>query len=130
MYEIPGHGKSKVDDVCVTAKVTVQWLAATGCVFHNAKDVVECLIDKYAESSTNGCIKEITEDELQLGRIKALSLEVSKVEQRSKLRVAVSKPDQSVFLRLCLCEECKSDYGSSDLFNKYTLSVGKSQCHS
>ena len=24
MYEIPGHGKSKVDDVCVTAKVTVQ----------------------------------------------------------------------------------------------------------
>ena len=45
-------------------------MAATGCVFHNAMDIVECLIEKYAESSTNYCIKEISEEELQLVRYK------------------------------------------------------------
>lgn len=36
------------------------------------------------------------------------------------------KPGQSVFqgaTKLCLCEECKNDYGSCDLFHDYTLSV-------
>ena len=72
-------------------------MAVIGHVFHNVKDVVEFLIDKYAESSTNYGIKEITEKELQLGRKKALLLDVSKVEQSSKLRVVVFGPGQSVF---------------------------------
>ena len=127
MYEIIDHGKRKVDHVDGTAKVTVQWMAVIGHVFHNVKDVVEFLIDKYAESSTNYGIKEITEKELQLGRKKALLLDVSKVEQSSKLRVVVFRPGQSVFwgaTRLSLCEEYKNDYGSCELFDDYTLSVG------
>ena len=72
-------------------------MAVIGHVFHNVKYVVEFLIDKYAESSTNYGIKEITEKELQLGRKKALLLDVSKVEQSSKLRVVVFRPGQSVF---------------------------------
>ena len=56
-------------------------MAATGRVLYNAKDMFECLIEKYVESSTNYCIKEISEEELQLGRKKALSLDVSKFEK-------------------------------------------------
>ena len=70
MSWISNHGKGKVDHVGGTGKATVQQMAATGCVFHNAMDIVECLIEKYAESSTNYCIKEISEEELQLVRYK------------------------------------------------------------
>ena len=80
MYGIPGHGKGEVDHVGGTDKVTVQQMAAAGHVFHNAKDIVECWIEKYAELSTNYCIEEISEEELQLGRKEALSLDFSKVE--------------------------------------------------
>ena len=51
-------------------------MAAAGHVFHNAKDIVECWIEKYAELSTNYCIEEISEEELQLGRKEALSLDL------------------------------------------------------
>ena len=55
-------------------------MAATGRIFHNVKDIVECWIEKYAELYTNYCIKEISEEELELGRKEALSLDFSKVE--------------------------------------------------
>ena len=80
MYGIPGHGKGEVDHFGGTEKVTVQQVAVTGRVFHNVKHIVECWIEKYAELYTNYCIKEISEEELQLGRKEALSLDFSKVE--------------------------------------------------
>ena len=80
MYGIPDHGKGEVDHVGGTDKVTVQQIAATGRIFHNVKDIVECWIEKYAELYTNYCIKEISEEELELGRKEALSLDFSKVE--------------------------------------------------
>ena len=49
MYKILGNRKSEVDHVGGTVKVTVKWIGVTGHVFHNAKDAVEFLIDKYAE---------------------------------------------------------------------------------
>ena len=49
MYEILGNRKSEVDHVGGTVKVTVKWMGVTGHVFHNAKDAVEFLINKYAE---------------------------------------------------------------------------------
>ena len=86
------------------------------------------MIEKYAESCTNYCIKEISEEELKLGQKGALSLDVSKVEQSSKQCGIIFKPGQSVFqgrTRLCLCEEWKNDYGSCDLLDDYTFSAWK-----
>ena len=61
---------------------------------------------------------------LQLGQKEALSPDISKVQQSSKLRIIALKSGQSVFwgaTRLSLCEECKNDYGWCDLFDKNTL---------
>ena len=71
-YGIPGHGKGEVDHVGGTAKVTIRRMAAAGCTFINATDIVDALKKNYADSTTTqNCIKEISEEELQTSRKEA-----------------------------------------------------------
>ena len=116
MYGILGHRKDKVDHVGGTAKVTVQSMTATGHVFHNAEDIIECLIEKYAESSTNYCIKEISEEELQLGW--------KEVQNYLLLYLSLVNLCSDVPLGCVPYKECKNDYGWNH-FDNYTLSVCK-----
>ena len=122
-YGIPGHGKGEVDHVGGTAKVTIRRMAAAGRTFLDASDIVEALIEKYANSSTTKyIIKEISSKDLEFARKEARSLKISTVDGNSSLRVIVFQAGRTTFQgakRLCICTECKEDHGSCSNYRGY-----------
>ena len=125
MHGIPGHGKGEVDHVGGTAKVTVRKMAVSGMSFYNASGIVNALDNRYAESSSvNYRIKEITVEQLEKERKEAKSIIVSPTEGSSSFRAMVFKPGSEAFkasTRLCICEDCKVEYGLCSTFSEYSM---------
>ena len=120
IYGIPGHGKGEVDHV----GVTVHKMAASGHSFYNASDIVNALIDRYAESSVKYHIKEITVMELEKERQAVKSIKVATIEGSSSFRAMLFEPGKTTFKalsRICICAVCELDYGLCASFHEYSL---------
>ncbi len=75
-------------------------------------------------------IKEVKVQEIEELRCKRRKKVSMTVDGSSMFHVLVFKPKESFFLaspRLCICDECKQDYGSFSLFYQHELNVQELQ---
>ena len=126
-YGVEGHGKGEVDHVGGIAKVSARNEMARGKIFNNASDIVQHLINQFGTRDnpeyhiTEGTVGELEEERESRRR------KVYKTIKGSALwHVMIFKPGQAYFVaspRLCICDECASNYGSCALFTRYELDV-------
>ena len=127
IYGVEGHGKGEVDHVGGIAKVYARDEINRGTIFTNASGIVNSLICKFgANSDPKYDIREIDVQELTAIRSKRNRMVFKTVHGSDSFHVMVFKPNASTFRaspRLCICDECKADYGSCSLFSEYELCV-------
>ena len=124
IYEVAGHGKGPVDHVGGIAKVKVRREVAAGNPLRYASEMVEFLTEKFKDKvNPSYMFKEITSKRLETARSSERLKVFSTIEGSSKFQVIVFKPNQVMKAapRLCLCEKCKVDYGSCQLFEEYAI---------
>eukprot|EP00794_Sanderia_malayensis_P019611 gene19611-21542_t len=127
LYGIEGHGKGEVDHVGGIAKVYARDQITRGVIFTNAAGIATSLIKKFGANMKPAYhIKEVEVEELEELRCKRRKKVFKTVDGSSTFHVLVFKPKESFFLaspRLCICDECKHDYGSCSLFSQHELNV-------
>ena len=121
IYGVPGHGKGEVDHVGGMAKVAVHRMAAEGHTFQNAEDITSALHEKFnLYTSPQYHIKEIKVQ--SQNKIKKMNFKT--VEGSSNFRVILFKPSSITFKaanKLCICDDCRIEYGSCENFDEYEL---------
>jgi len=127
VFGIAGHGKGEVDHVGGIAKVAVRREIAAGSFFSDAEEMVEFLQSKFhGNKSPEYFFKEIHVKRLETTRASAKLKKCSTVDGSSTFQVMLFQPDVDTIKaapRLCLCEECKLDYGCCEIFTDYHLVV-------
>ena len=126
-YGVEGHGKGEVDHVGGIAKVFARDQINRGVIFSGAAHIVSHLIQKFGTNkSPEYHIAEIKVEELEVLRESRCRKQYKTVDGSASFHVMVFKPNQTYFMtspRLCICEQCKEDYGSCSLFSRYKLDV-------
>ena len=126
LYSVPGHGKGEVDDVGGIPKVEVRREVAAGKKLQFGDEMVEFLSGKI-NSKTDPAykFKNITTAQLEEARAEERLKVYSTIEGSSKFQAIVFKPNQKMKAspRICLCKECKDDYGSCALFKEYEINI-------
>lgn len=125
IFGIAQHGKGEVDHVAGIAKTAIRRAIATGDFFRDAGEMVEFLNSKYKNNTNpNYAIKELYEQTLERARVESRQNVYDTINGSSFFQVMIFSPNSNtrVANRLCLCELCKINYGSCDLFKDYNLS--------
>ena len=125
VFSVAGHGKGEVDHVGGLAKCAVRRYVGTGKDVLNAGDCVTFLDGKFGcKTNPTFHIKEINVDELNERRAETRQKKYPTVSGSDSFQVMVFTPHSRTFKAasyLCMCEECKQEYGSCDLFSSYDL---------
>ena len=127
VFGIPEHGKGEVDHVGGIAKNTIRRAIAEDNFFENASTMVDYLNNKF-ENYTDPCyiIKEIEEEVLASMRRESQLKVFRGINGSSKFQVMLFQPNATFIkaaTRLCLCEQCKTKYGSCSIFQEYPLQI-------
>ena len=81
--------------------------------------------EKFGESvDSKYCFKEISSETLSRIRSNARYMNYGKLQNSSKQRVAIFRPNSTTVLTapyLCVCESCSEEFGSCDLFQEHCL---------
>ena len=126
IFGIAEHGKGEVDHVSGLAKTAIRREIAAGEFFSDASDMVMFLKEKFEGNSTKYFVKEIDEQLLQIVRADNKLKDFISINRSTLFQVILFKLNTAHILaasRLCLCSECKIEYGSCDLFKHYTINV-------
>ena len=100
-------------------------MAVSGKVFLGADNITECLNEKYSSfKSPRYVIKTILEKELETAQKEARRIKVKAIENSSLFCVMVFQPHNDIIKcakRLCICDECQTEYGSCASFISKSL---------
>ena len=110
-YGILGHGKVEV---------------AAGIKLSTSVEMVNPLSEKFAEKSNPSYFfKDIVSGRLDELRQQERLKVYSTIKSSSKFQVLVFTLNKKLraATRLCICEKCKVEYGSCQLFHEYALMV-------
>lgn len=115
-----------MDHVGGIAKVAVRREVAAGSVVLSSSDeMVEFLTEKFKEKNhPKYYLKEIDSKRLEIARASLRRTVFRGIDGSSQFQVIVFKPDSTSIraaTRLCLCNLCKEDYGSCQLFSEHQL---------
>ena len=125
IFGIPEHGKGEVDHVGGIAKTTIRRGVASGIYFEGVNSMVNFLESKFwAKKEPKYVIKEITKDSLERNSGKYNICNTN--DGSSLFQVIVFSPNSQHIKtspRLCICDDCKLEYGSCSIFNSYQLQV-------
>ena len=117
----------KVDHVGGIAKVAIRQNVAAGGFFQCSEDMVEFLEKKFPNtSSVTYFFKTIDESLLDEERSLDRLEKVETVRGSDSFHVMVFSPGEDAFKaspRICVCEKCKVNFGSCELFTEYSLSA-------
>ena len=93
--------------------------------FCNSDDIVEFLSNKFKDNQEPVYyFKGIDEERLMAAREKSKIRKVCPIKGSSNFQVMVFRPNNDIIRasnRLCLCDQCKVEYGSCDNFNDYVM---------
>ena len=127
IFGIPEHGKGEVDHVGGIAKTTIRRGVASGIYFEGVNSMVNFLESKFGDKKEpKYVIKEITKDSLETERNNGKYNICNTIDGSSLFHVMVFSPNSQHIKaapRLCICDDCKLEYGSCSLFNSYQLQV-------
>jgi hypothetical protein len=127
VYGIAQHGKGEVDHVGGIAKNTLRKAIAERKVFQNVEQMCEYLQTKFADNThPKYHVDVINEEELQEARLEASKHLYGRIVGASTFQVIVFTPNSTTMKtapRICICEVCKANYGSCELFNEVELPV-------
>jgi len=127
IYGIAEHGKGEVDHVGGVAKTAIRREVATGTFFESTEEMVEFLEKRFSDSITPRYIpKLICAKKTNQLRDEAKLIQCKSIDGSSSFQVMIFKPNSTIIKaanRLCICDECQSDYGSCALFKEYSLTV-------
>lgn len=127
VFGIPEHGKGEVDHVGGVAKTAVRREIAAGEFFNSVDEMVDMLKRKFGDNESPKYVFKLISEKKILEKRELSKLKVyPTIKGSNKFQVMVFKPNQSQFAaapRLCLCDECKINYGSCPIFQKYDLST-------
>ena len=97
-----------------------------GTSYSSSIDIVEALKPNLTDKKVRYSIKAIPEDRSDVARKQDNSLKISTIDGSSSFHALVFKPNSRAFrasTRLCVCDDCKVEYGSCKLFKDYTLTI-------
>ena len=126
IFGIAEHGKGEVDHVGGLAKTAIRREITAGEFFSDTSHMVMFLKEKFEVNSTKYFVKETDEQLLQIVRADNNLKDFISINGSALFQVILFKPNTAHILaasRLCLCSECKIEYGSCDLFKHYTINV-------
>ena len=133
MYALARPPSSLDPSVCMypldmyISKILIIFLSPGGEVFQNSGEIVEFLKKKFGENNAPQYhIVEIEEAALNEERERDLRRVYKTIHGSSEFHIMIFTPNSKSFRaspRLCLCDQCKVDYGSCSFFNSYELQV-------
>ena len=128
IWSIVGHGKGEVDHVGGIAKVNIRLDIASGMFFAKADDMVTRLSKKYEEKQDPlYIVKNITSERLMAARLEDKH-KYHTIGGSHAFQVVVFHPNSDFFKAapyLCICKECKAEYGLCTLFKAYYHQIQK-----
>ena len=123
IWSIAGHGKGEVDHIGGIAKVAIRQEIARGSFFANSDDMVNFLSNKYAEfKDPHYVLKNISINRLMEGRVQDQRNVYKTIDGSNSFQVLVITPNYASFRaapHLCICQQCKVEYGSCSNFKEY-----------
>jgi hypothetical protein len=127
IYGIASHGKGEVDHVGGLIKTCLRRSIGSGNFFHTSEEMVTYLQEKFQERNHPKYeIHEILVSELEKKRVLSRLEVANSVDGSSTFQIMLFSPNKETFKaapRLCICNECRNEYGSCTLFKEYTPTV-------
>ena len=125
VFGIAGDGKGEIDHIGVLAKIAIRQVVTLGKYFNSSKEILEFLSKKFNGSKSLSYMwKEIEVSQLHEARAARKLKVFETIYGSSKFHCMVFKPNGNSFKaspRICLCDDCSSDYGSCSSFKVYPL---------
>ena len=127
LYGVAEHGNGEVDHVGGIAKVSDRDAIAGVRAFENASEITDFLkVHFQYKTSPDYHIVEITESLIADVKSSIKNKVYKTIEGSSSWQACVFKPGHTTFQaspRLCICQQCKVDYGSCSLFKEYEIQM-------
>ena len=125
VFGIAGDGKGEIDHIGVLAKIAIRQVVTLGKYFNSSKEILEFLSKKFNGSKSLSYMwKEIEVSQLHEARAARKLKVFETIYGSSKFHCMVFKPNgnsSKASPRICLCDDCSSDYGSCSSFKVYPL---------